>query len=396
MRAAVIGGGASGLAAAIFAKRTWPSAEVTVFEGNDRVGKKILATGNGRCNLTNTVLSARNYMTRTPNFVESALEGYGFGFVRDFFGSMGIPLVTEDGRAYPRSMRAAAVADALRFECTRLGAQLAAGEKVKGVSAAGGIFTVNGRKFERVVLACGGKAAPSSGSDGTGFEIASALGHRVLETYPALVQLRTLNGEKALKGLRVRAKASAVSGGKCLREETGEIQFCDYGLSGIPILQLSALFNGNMDIVLDLFPDMEFTPAVECLLDMAENIGDLALPDFMGGFFHKNLTRRICAQCGVDPSKSADQLTVREIKQFVAGAKALRFKAVGTNSWTGAQTTRGGVDLREIDPLTMRSKILGGLFFAGEIMDVCGDCGGYNLHWAWISGARAGKNLFKD
>ncbi|MGN1097954.1 MAG: NAD(P)/FAD-dependent oxidoreductase [Clostridia bacterium] len=390
MTAAVIGGGAAGLTAAIFAKRTNPAAEIVVFEGNDRVGKKILATGNGRCNVSNTHISAENYTTHNSGFVKTALTGHGFGFVRDFFGSLGIPLVTEEGRAYPRSMRAGAVADALRFECVRLGIELRTGTRVRNVSYRGGKFDIDGQEFRRLILACGGKAAPSMGTDGFGFDLARELGHKVYSTYPALVQLRTENGEKALKGIRARAKASAIIKGKCVREETGEIQFCDYGLSGIPILQLSSLFNGNMEIELDLFPDMEFTPAVEYLLSMAERTGDLPLPDFMGGFFHKNLTRRICAQCSVDPDKPADSLTVREIKQFVGGAKALKFNVVGTNSWTNAQTTRGGVDLSEIVPETMQSKILGGLYFAGEVTDVCGDCGGYNLHWAWVSGARAG------
>ncbi len=393
MRIAVVGGGASGLTAAIFAKKTDPSAFVTVFEGNRRVGKKLLSTGNGRCNLTNADISPEHYITHSPEALKTALEGRGFDFVRDMFAGLGVPVTLEEGRAYPRSMRAAAVVDALRFECARLGVETAAETKIGGVEYSAGAFTVGGAGFDRLCLACGGKAAPAQGSDGAGFDMAQSLGHKVYTPYPALVQLRTNGGEKDLKGVRVWAGARAVSKGELLREEVGEVQFTDYGLSGIPIMQLSNRFEGDMEIFLDLFPEEEFGAAVEVLLAMAEHTGDLAMPDFMGGYFSKPLTRRVCRQCGLDPERPVEQYTVRDIKRFVNAAKALRFQVTGTNSWPAAQTTRGGVDLNEVDPISMRSKILGGLFFAGEILDVCGDCGGYNLHWAWISGSRAGEAL---
>lgn len=395
MNIAIIGGGAAGLTAAISAKRKNPKCGVSIFEGNDRVGKKILATGNGRCNLSNTEISAANYVTHNPEFVETALEGKGFDFAREFFADLGIPLVIEEGRAYPRSLRASAVADALRFRCAGLGAELWTGIKVREVSFGSGRFEVEGEKFHRLILACGGKAAPAMGTDGGGFELARSLGHKIYSPYPALAALRAENCEKALKGLRVRAKAAAVVKGSCVREETGEIQFTEYGLSGIPIMQLSSLFNGNMDIILDFFPDMDFTTAVETLLKTAERIGDLPMPEFMGGFLPKNLTRRICARCGVDLTLPAASLTVKDVKRFVGEAKGFSFSIVGTNSWNSAQATRGGVALSEIYPETMGSKILGGLFFAGEITDVCGDCGGYNLHWAWVSGSRAGEAAAK-
>ncbi len=390
MKIAVIGGGAAGLTAAIFAKRTSLDSYVAVFEGNDRVGKKILSTGNGRCNLTNVNISPKNYTTRRPDFVETALDGRGFGFVRDFFASVGVPFAIEDGRAYPKSMRAGAVCDALRFECLRLGVELRVGSKVRRADSLRGRFLVEGELFDRLILACGGKAAPVFGTDGSGFEIAEALGHKVLAVYPALVQLRAADCDKSLRGIRAHARASAVVNGECVREEKGEIQFTDYGLSGIPIMQLSSIFCGKMDVVLDLLPDTGFSEAVAELSELAERCGDLPLPDFMGGYLHKNLTRRACALAAINPAEPASELTVRELKAFVSALKNMRFIITGTNSWENAQTTRGGVSLAEIDPKTMRSRLLGGLYFAGEIMDVCGDCGGYNLHWAWISGAAAG------
>ena len=393
MKIAVIGGGPAGLTAAIFAKRANQFAKVVVFEGNSRVGKKILSTGNGRCNLSNTDMSADKYVTHDHDFVAAALEGRGYGFVRGFFEGLGIPLVTEEGRVYPRSMRAASVLDALRFECDRRGIELVTDKKINKIERAKKGFVIGGETFDRLCLACGGKAAPAMGSDGSGFALAEALGHKVFAPYPSLVQLRTEGGEKSLKGIRSWAKARAVSGGETLREETGEVQFGDYGLSGIPVMQLSALFEGNMEIYLDLLPEMDFAEAVDKLLGMAEKIGELPLMDFMSGYLQKNLTRRVCRQCGLDPDTVACDMTVREIKRFLTAAKALRFRVVGTNSWPTAQTTRGGVDLSQIIQLTMESKLVKGLYFAGEIMDVCGDCGGYNLHWAWVSGSRAGESM---
>ena len=393
MKTAVIGGGPAGLTAAIFAKRTNRFAEVTVFDGNSRVGKKLLSTGNGRCNLSNIDISADKYVTHDPEFVMTALNGRGHGFVRKFFEGIGAPLVTEDGRVYPRSMRAAAVLDALRFECARLGIREVTDRKIYSIQREKRGFIIGGETFDSVCLACGGKAAPAMGSDGTGFEIAESLGHKVFTPYPSLVQLRTEGGEKALKGIRAWAKARAVSKGETLREETGEVQFSDYGLSGIPIMQLSAVFDGNMEISLDLLPDMDFAEALDKILEMAEKTGELSLLDFMNGYFQRNLTRRICRQCDLAPDTAVHNMTVREIKRFLTGAKSLRFPIVGTNSWSTAQTTRGGVALSQINPKTMESKLVRGLFFAGEIMDVCGDCGGYNLHWAWVSGSRAGEAM---
>lgn len=391
MKIAVIGGGPAGLTAAIFAKRADRFADVVVYESNPRVGKKLLSTGNGRCNLSNEDISADKYITHDTEFVAAALKGRGVSFVRGFFEGLGVPLVTEEGRIYPRGMRAAAVVDALRFECARRDIRLVTETKIDKIDRRKDGFVIREETFDRVCLTCGGKAAPTMGSDGSGFDLAEAFGHKVFTPYPSLVQLRTENGEKALKGIRVRAKAKAVAKGETLREETGEVQFGDQGLSGIPIMQLSALFEGNMEIYLDLLPEMDFAEAAGKLLAMAENIGDLPLSDFMGGYFQKNITRRICRQCNLDPDTVVHQLTIKEIKRFISAAKALRFRIVGTNSWPNAQTTRGGVDLGQINEKTMESKLVNGLYFAGEIMDVCGDCGGYNLHWAWVSGARAGE-----
>ncbi len=393
MKIAIIGAGAAGLTAAVFAKRTNSATEVTVFERNDRVGRKLLSTGNGRCNLTNVDISPKNYITRCPDFVAAALNGRGFEFVRGFFASIGIPFAIEAGRAYPFSMRAGAVADALRFECARRGVEIRLNTAVKAAECVRGRFTVNGEAFDRLIIACGGKAAPALGTDGFGFELAKSLGHRVYAVYPALVQLRTADCDKSLKGIRARARASAIVHGKCVRRETGEIQFTDYGLSGIPILQLSSVFNGNMEISLDLLPETDFTAAAAEFSRLAERCGELSLPDLAGGYFHKNISRRLCAFAGLDASRPANRFTLREIKAFVSAAKNMTFTIAGTNSWPNAQTTRGGVDLNEISPETMRSRLLGGLYFAGEVMDVCGDCGGYNLHWAWISGAAAGESV---
>lgn len=395
MKIAVIGGGAAGLTAAVFAKRTNPKAGVTIFESNDRVGRKILSTGNGRCNLTNQNISAENYITHCPEFVSAVLEKFGFDFAEDFFGRIGIPFIIEDGRAYPKSMRAAAVCDALRFEAVRRGVKMEVGRKAEAVVCEKGRFLVFGKVFDRLILACGGKAAPSLGTDGTGFDVARDLGHRVYPLAPALVQLRTENPLKSLKGIRAYGGASAIINGEAVRRERGEIQFTEYGLSGIPLLQLSSLYEKGMEVSVDLFPEKNFTDVLAELTSLADSCGDNSLPIFLGGYIHKNLSLLICKNAKIDPEKNASCFTAREFKAFVSEAKNLKFKIAGTNSWSNAQTTRGGVDLKEIN-LNMQSKIHGGLYFAGEITDVCGDCGGYNLHWAWATGAAAGESAAKE
>ncbi len=395
MKAAIIGGGAAGLTAAIFAARTDPNAEITVFEGNSRVGKKLLSTGNGRCNLTNAGVSVKGYTTHEPKLLGIALDGHGPGFVRNFFAGLGIPLTAEEDRLYPRSMRANSVADALRFECDRRKIKTVTDTKIGEIGLGGEGFTVKGAVFDRLCLACGGKAAPALGSDGGGFALAEGFGHKVYDPYPSLVRLKTETGERDLKGLRVRARARAVVRGETLREEVGEVQFSDSGLSGIPIMQLSSLFQGNMEIFLDLLPELDFAAALDGLLGLADAIGDLPLPEFMGGYFHKALTRRVCRRCGLSADLPVNGMTVNDMKSFVRAAKSMEFRIVGTDSWANAQTTRGGVDLRETDPRTMESRLAPGLYFAGEILDVCGDCGGFNLHWAWVSGARAGESMVK-
>lgn len=389
MKIAVIGGGAAGLTAAVFAKRTNPEAVVTVYEKNDRVGRKILSTGNGRCNLTNKEISVNNYVTHSPDTVAAVLENHGFEFVRDFFESVGIPFVFESSRAYPQSMRAGAVCDALRFEAQRRGVTIEAGKAVDSVLCQKGKFILGGEIHDRLIIAGGGKAAPQLGSDGSCMEIAKELGHRVYTPFPALVQLQTQDSIKSLKGIRVRGSAAAVADGETLRRETGEIQFSENGISGIPVLQLSNLYRKGMEVSIDLFPEKSFSQVMGELIYLADICGDNPLPEFMGGYLHKNLTRLMCKNARIDPQKNASSLTTGEFKAFVSEGKNLKFKISGTNSWNNAQTTLGGVDLNELNA-NMQSKIHGGLYFAGEVCDVCGDCGGYNLHWAWASGAVAG------
>lgn len=391
MKIAVIGGGAAGLTAAIFAKRTNDRAEVTIFESNDRVGRKILSTGNGRCNLTNEKISAENYVTHCPEFVKEVLEKYDYDFVQNFFAGIGIPFAIEEGRAYPKSMRAASVCDALRFEAERRGVKTVLGRKIQEAEIKKGSFVILGEVFDRLIIATGGRAAPSLGTEGWGFSFAKSLGHKIYALSPSLVQLRTSNPNQSLKGIRAYGSAAAVIDGKAVRRETGEIQFTGYGLSGIPIMQLSSIYKTGMEISIDLFAEKSFTDIIDELTSLADNCGDKPLPVFLEGYIHKNLTLLICKNAGISPDKNVSSLTAREIKAFVAEGKNLKFKIEGTNTWDNAQTTKGGVDLREITP-QMQSKIQGRLYFAGEIMDVCGDCGGYNLHWAWASGMIAGTN----
>ncbi len=402
MDIAIIGGGAAGMIAAIRAKEIMPHAEISILERMDRVGKKLLATGNGRCNYTNTSIDIKNYHGKATDFISHALKYFSNNDVIRFFRKLGVlERAEENGKIFPYSGHASAVLDALRFELERLSIKSICGFEVKSVTLCVDGFNISsadGRNLrtKAVIVATGGKASPSLGSNGSGFDILQSLGHTVTCLSPALVQLRCDSGDvRPLQGLKLLATAWACHSSKKLLSDNGEVLFTSYGLSGPPIFQLSSLVAmGKCNrISLDAMPEIDANELMSMLYSRRRELSHLSAENFFSGLFHRRIGNLICRRSGIEKLsirvKDIDNLT---LKNMVYNIKDLSFRISGLNGWENAQVTAGGVSTSEFSPYSMESKLFPGLFAAGEVLDIFGDCGGYNLQWAWSSGRLAGES----
>lgn len=398
----VVGGGASGMVAAISAKRM--GAEVTILERNSRVGKKILATGNGRCNYTNTNTNPGFYYGNNPDFVKDSLNSFSAADAIRFFEKLGIEPKEEDlGKVFPMSEQASSILDVLLYEMDKAGINIVCNSFVQSITEKKGSFiieTEGGDRIsgDRVILAAGGKAMPSSGSDGNGYEIARKLGHNITFFFPALVQIM-LEGAffKRIEGVKTVGIAEIVSGNKTVAKDKGDILFANYGVSGPPILQISRkageLLNQSREAYLKvvLF-DKPKTEMEELIRKRIRYDSDKPAGFSFVGLVNKRLIPVILAEAGINDKCPVSDLSEVDQKRVAEILTDWRFKIRGTKGWSSAQVTAGGVDTKEINQFTMESKLVKGLFFAGEIMDIDGCCGGFNLQWAWSSGFVAGRN----
>ena len=369
------------MAAAIAAARS--GASVVIAEGNARVGKKLLTTGNGRCNLTHVSPSGGAYRG-DAEFISDVLGELGATGAFTFFKSVGVLLHSDgDGRVYPYSNSANTVLDALRRELERLGVETVCGFKVKSVTGRDGGFAVrsaDGKTInaKKVIFAAGGTAAPSSGSDGSGFALLGALGIKHTETRPALTGLKC-GGTARFKGVRAKARVTLLRGGEELSAAVGEVQFTDGGVSGICVFDVSRFAQKGDEVNVDLLPD--YTPQLAAEV-LAELDGGKGLPaaELLCGVFNRRLAEFAAAQARGSGFAS-----------LARSAKSLRFKVEGAMPFANAQATAGGVPASEVGR-DLQSVRAPGVYICGELLDVDGVCGGYNLHWAWCSGIRAGRS----
>lgn len=398
----VVGGGAAGMMAAIAAKLK--GGQVTILERQDRVGKKLLATGNGRCNYTNINLNIKNYHGENPRFAHSALASFDVNQTMDFFERLGItPAIEENGKVFPLSFQSSSVLDVLRYEIENLGIELITDAYVTSVKKKKDfiIDLKDGRNFraDRLILATGGMALPNSGSDGNGYSLAKSLGHKLTDIFPGLVQLK-LEGNifKQIKGVKVLGRASLYSKGKLLLEDEGDILFTDYGISGPPILQLSrtALFYLRNKKDLSLRVSIIHTKSREDLVEYLNNrfvyMPKKTISQALIGLVNKRLILALLKEINLDKDKIVGNISKEEITRLADILTSWDFKVKGSQSWGQAQVTAGGVETRDIDNKTMESKIVKDLYLVGELVDIDGDCGGFNLQWAWSSGYIAGLN----
>ena len=397
---AVIGGGASGMMAAVTAASG--GAHVILLEHKDRIGKKILSTGNGRCNFTNTHQEPICYHSEDPLFPWEVVERFNAQAVISFFLQMGVYSKNRNGYIYPNSDQASAVLDAFRMELDRLKVEIRTGIECREIRPGKKGFTIltdqEPVRADRVILCAGSKAAPATGSDGSGYDLAKKLGHRILPVLPALTALKCEEKFfKSIAGVRANGSVSIWSDGECIAKDTGEIQLTDYGISGIPVFQVSRYASKLLyekketDAVLDFMPDFTKAQTNAFLRARAETRPDKSAEMFLIGLFHKKLCDLWIRLSKISRQRKAGELTADEIACLTDLIKDFRVRIRETNSYDKAQVCCGGIDTREVDPGTLESVYVPGLYFAGEILDVDGMCGGYNLTFAWASGYVAGQ-----
>ncbi len=395
---AVVGGGASGLmaaaSAAAFGAREGHAARVAVLEKNDRVGKKLLATGNGRCNLTNLQAESSHYHGDTERCAQ-VLRKYPPQKILDAFAGMGLFCrELEGGRVYPYSLQGSSVLNLLRRRLDTLGVETLCGFPVTGLKKTKtGFLIASGDETisaERVIFCSGGKAGPQFGTDGSAFPLLKSLGHSVTPLRPALVPMKSKSERlKPLKGVRSPAKATFLAGGKQVAFTEGEVQFTDTALSGICIFELArfAGTSGTEEVSLDLTPEIDTEELAERLRCIDEAFPGLSAAQLLEGTLHRALAAEVVRQA--EGKGRADFSSIaRAVKDF-------RFPVLGTLSWPQAQVTAGGVPTRETDE-NFQSNCCKGLYLSGELLDVDGDCGGFNLHWAWATGLAAGEAAAKS
>ncbi|MBP3654981.1 MAG: aminoacetone oxidase family FAD-binding enzyme [Oscillospiraceae bacterium] len=393
---AIIGGGAAGLMAAYAASRTVENS-VILYERQARVGRKLLATGNGRCNLTNLNAGVSHYHGADPAFVRPALEALSVADTLALFHDLGLLTVEgEGGRMYPLSDSANSVLDVLRFAIDRENVTLKAGEPVLSVQRTKKGFLVEtetGKDFaDEVIVACGGCAGSKLGGVNDGYTILQSLGHSRTTLHPALTQITSDSPyPRSLKGVRAQAALTLERKGRVIAVNRGEVQFTEKGISGIAVFELSREVStgGACTVALDFLPDYTVQQIQSMLTHRMETAPHLSTEDLFTGILHNKLGRTICRAAGVSAERIGS-LTGKDLSKCAKMCKDFRINAIGTGGFDAAQVTAGGIKTSEFDPRTMESRIVPGLFACGEVLDIDGDCGGFNLQWAWSSGAMAG------
>lgn len=405
----VAGGGASGCIAALRLKEA--GVDAAILEGSDRIMKKLLVTGNGRCNITNEKLISPQdvsayFSCQDPSFGFEPLLEFDASAAIGFFSALGLPLVTlDEGKMYPRSLQASSVLDLIRLRLEELLVPIHLNSRIRSVSVKNDRFALATKEdtfqADFVIIAAGGQAMPATGSDGSFYRIAKDLGHRVLAPLPALVQLKTdFHSLRALAGVKADARLSLWSDGTLLASEEGELLFTDYGISGPPVLQLSRfasplLAKQRQPVVrISLFGALTQPEVLSMILSQRDRFPKREAQYLLNGIVHKKLIPVLLRQCGLDkmnrPAAEVAPDVYDALSRMLTGWE---MKITDTNGFGSSQSTLGGVDLKDVDHRTLESKKIPRLYFTGEILDVCGACGGYNLQWAWSSAFAAVSDI---
>ena len=398
MNVLIIGGGASGMMAALNAAQNGHC--VTLLERQARVGRKLLSTGNGRCNLTNLNVSPAHYHGEAPSFADYALQYADVASTLRRFADLGLLTVTEDsGRVYPYSNMAGSVLDVLRFALEQPGIALHTGVTVTRLRKKGELFTAEtegGETFtaRRVILAAGGAAGSKVGGVMDGYRLAKSLGHHRTALYPSLVQLKTdPTYPRSLKGVKADARIRILRGGEAIAENRGEILFTEYGVSGPAVFDISRrVSTGGEGLMCELnfFPDWDERSVLHWLQQRRDAMASREASALLTGAIHARLGQTVCKAAGFT-NRRISALTDDDLRCIAHRAVCFTLPITGTCGFDQAQVTAGGLRTDEFDPTTMESRLVPGFYACGEVLDIDGDCGGYNLQWAWSSGLLAGE-----
>ena len=398
MTIGIIGGGAAGMAAALAASEN-KEVQVSLLERQARVGKKLSATGNGRCNLTNLHANEGGYHGEDASFASFALEKYNVQDTLDWFRSLGLFTVAEDsGRVYPYSDQANSVVDVLRFALEKPNIRLETGFEVEKVKKVGEVFRIEGTEgtveCDKLIIACGGLAGTKLGGTMSGYKLLRSFGHKCTKLRPALVQLKSSwPGAASLKGVRANCRAQILYNGEVFAESRGELQFTEYGLSGPVIFEISrdvCSHRGEWVCRMDLLPEIEENVLKDELIRRKNT--NLPVSELLTGILHNRLGRVLTQNVGLSGYVPVYQLDDYEIDAVCKAVKGFEVTLTEPMGMDSAQVTAGGIVTKEFNPETMESKLVPGLYACGEVLDIDGDCGGYNLQWAWSSGRLAGEH----
>ena len=391
----ILGAGASGMAAALAASEN-PETQVLLLERQARVGKKLSATGNGRCNLTNLHASEGGYFGEAPAFARPALSAFPPEETLDWFRSLGLYTVAEDsGRVYPFSDQANSVVDVLRFSLNRTNITLKTGFEVEKIKKTPEGFRLEsageGLSCDRLIIAAGGLAGTALGGSMSGYRLLMKLGHHATRLRPALVQLKTdWAGVESLKGIRTECVARVYRNEELFAESKGQVQFTQYGLSGPVIFEVSrdvGQGSARWKCLLDLLPEISEEDLQKELFRRLWT--GWAAEELLTGILHNRLGRVIARRAGVKTDRDLSAEAMEAVAELVKAFPMPINEPMGMDS---AQVTAGGIRTEEFDPETMESRLVPGLYACGEVLDIDGACGGYNLQWAWSSGRLAGRN----
>lgn len=405
---AVIGGGASGIFAALSAagesERLGVNSLITIYEANSRVGKKLLVTGNGRCNFSNSNVAIDNFHG-AATLANGVYKKFNSDKTCEFFKSIGVLSKTDAaGRIYPMSLQAASVLDALRFELDARGVVVKCDTPVSEIKPYNGGYMLNNRFYADVcIIATGGKAAPVHGSNGSGFDLLKQFNISNVAVLPALSPLVCESFPKGLKGVRAQGTIKIKSGGKVIASDTGEIQYTDYGLSGIPSMQVSgivsrALENSSERVLayVDSCPTLTESQLKDFIIGLIKSSPDLPGEYLLSGIVPKKLGMTFLSDISINPVKKIAIIKPGVVDKIISQVKNKKYVIKSVRGFSDAQVSCGGISEREICSDTLELKKLKNIFVCGEIVDVDGDCGGYNLQWAWSSGYVAGINAVRE
>ena len=398
----IIGAGASGLVSAIVSARR--GKKVLILEKNSKVGKKLLATGNGKCNITNQRIISDRFYSNNPAFISKVLDGYNYQSVKQFFKSIGLEFVEgKEGKVFPMSLQASSVVSLLEAECEQLFVEIRCDINVNNVKKIENGYEVihmgNSEKSASLIIATGHLSAPQLGGVDTGVTFAKKLGHTVIKSSPTLVQLTSpVNNLNQMAGVKVESRVSLKLKNSKVIHTQGDVLFTSYGISGLAILDISrfviqeVIHTPIVTLEIDLIPKMSHEQLLSLMKKSLVKKSKKSIEIWMQGFINKKLILPILEPLKLQ-NETLGSISLNEIELIVKKIKCFKFKIDGSRGYKGAEVATGGVDTKEINPLTMESKKHKGLYFTGEVLDVDGDRGGFNLHFAWVTGIRAGESV---